>query len=100
MYDIVIIGAGPAGLTAGIYGTRAAKKVLVLEKSAYGGQIINAQNIENFPTAAHISGIDFANKLYNQAKDLGVEIKVEKALEIKNLDDHKEIVTNNGTIEC
>lgn len=99
MYDIVIIGAGPAGLTAGIYGVRAAKKVLVLEKNTYGGQIINAQNIENFPTAAHISGVEFANKLYNQAKELGVEVRFEKVLEVKNYDDYKEVVTNNGTVQ-
>ena len=99
MYDIVIIGAGPAGLTAGIYGARAAKKVLVLEKSVYGGQIINAQNIENFPTAAHITGTDFATRLYNQAKELGVEVRFEKATEIKNYDDYKEVITTNGTIE-
>ena len=99
MYDIVIIGAGPAGLTAGIYGARAAKKVLILEKSAYGGQIINAQIIENFPTAAHISGVDFANKLYNQVKELGVEIRFEKAQAIKNFDDYKEITTDKGVIQ-
>lgn len=99
MYDIVIIGAGPAGLTAGIYGIRAAKKVLVLEKSAYGGQIINAQNIENFPTSPHISGPEFATKLYNQAKELGVEIRFEKVVGINNFEDHKEVVTNNGKID-
>lgn len=99
MYDIVIIGAGPSGLTAGIYGARAAKKVLILEKSAYGGQIINAQNIENFPTAAHISGIDFANKLYNQVKDFGVEIRFEKAQAINNYDDYKEVVTDKEIIK-
>ena len=99
MYDIVIIGAGPAGITAGIYGIRAAKKVLVLEKSAYGGQIINAQNIENFPTSPHISGPEFATKLYNQAKELGVEIRFEKVVGINNFEDHKEVVTNNGKID-
>lgn len=99
MYDIVIIGAGPAGLTAGIYGVRASKKVLVLEKSVYGGQIINAQNIENFPTAAHISGTDFATKLYNQATELGVEVKFEKVVEIKNYEEYKEVVTSNEVIK-
>ena len=99
MYDIIIIGAGPAGLTAGIYGIRAAKKVLVLEKNVYGGQIINAHNIENYPTAAHISGTEFANKLYSQAIELGVEVRFEKALEIKNYDDYKEVVTNNGVVQ-
>ena len=82
MYDIIIIGAGPAGLTAGIYGIRANKKVLVLEAMSYGGQIINANKIDNYPGLPHISGVDFATNLYNQATDLGVEIKYEKAIDI------------------
>ena len=99
MYDIIIIGAGPAGLTASIYGKRNNKKVLVLEGSAYGGQIINTLDIENYPTQAHISGFDFATRLYNQAKDLGAEIKFEKVTEIKNLKNHKEVVTSKNTYE-
>ena len=63
MYDIVIIGAGPAGLTAGIYGVRAAKKVLVLEKNAYGGQIINAQNIDNVGGIAGVNVGQINNSL-------------------------------------
>lgn len=82
-YDIIIIGAGPAGLTAAIYGCRASKKVLVLEAKSYGGQIINTPEIENYPAAAHISGFEFATNLYNQAKDLGAEIKFEKVVEIR-----------------
>ena len=70
MYDIVIIGGGPAGLTAAIYGARANKKVLVIESTSCGGQIINTAKIENYPAAAHVSGIDFAKKLYEQAKEL------------------------------
>ena len=71
MTDIIIIGAGPAGLTAAIYARRAAKSVLVLEAKGYGGQIINTPHIENYPVAAHISGFDFATKVYEQAKALG-----------------------------
>ena len=82
MYDIVIVGAGPAGLTAAIYARRANKKVLVLEANTYGGQIINTQSIENYPVNPGISGFDFATKLYNQAKDLGTEIKFEKVTNI------------------
>lgn len=100
MYDIIIIGAGPAGLTASIYGKRNNKKVLVLEESAYGGQIINTLDIENYPTQAHISGFDFATRLYNQAKDLGAEIKFEKVSEIKNLKNHKEVVTSKNTYQA
>ena len=94
MYDIIIIGAGPAGLTAGIYGRRASKKVLVLEALSYGGQIINTPDIENYPGEAHISGYEFATKLYNQAKELGVEIENKKVIEITNQEDYKEIKTN------
>ena len=59
MYDIIIIGAGPAGLTAAIYAKRSNKKTLVLEAIAYGGQILNATNIENYPAISNISGFDF-----------------------------------------
>ncbi len=88
MYDIIIIGAGPAGMTAAIYSRRASKSVLVLEASAYGGQIINTPDIENYPVAAHISGFDFATNVYNQATALGAKFKFEKATEI---------VDNGGT---
>ena len=97
MYDIIIIGAGPAGLTASIYGRRSNKKVLVLEANTYGGQIINTLGIENYPVESHITGFDFATNLYNQAKDLGSIIKFEKVNEIKNYDDYKEVVTNKET---
>lgn len=83
MYDIVIVGAGPAGLTAAIYARRASKKVLVLEANSYGGQIINTLDIENYPGLAHVSGFDFATKIYNQAKDFGAEILFEKVVNIK-----------------
>lgn len=82
MYDIIIVGAGPAGLTAAIYARRANKKVLVLEANTYGGQIITTDKIENYPVNPGISGFDFATKLYNQTKDLGAEIKFEKVIEI------------------
>ena len=73
MWDIIIIGAGPAGMTAAIYARRAAKSVLVLEALSYGGQIINTPDIENYPVAAHISGFDFATKVYEQAKAVAIE---------------------------
>lgn len=100
MYDIIIIGAGPAGLTAAIYARRANKSVLVLEAKSYGGQIINTLSIENYPVEAHISGFDFATKLYNQTKDLGAEIKFEKAIAIIDNKDTKEVTTNKNTYKC
>ena len=96
MYDIIIVGAGPAGLTASIYARRANKKVLVLEALTYGGQIINTSDIENYPVEPHISGIDFATKLYNQAKEQGSEIVFEKVIEIKD-GEIKEVITKNKT---
>ena len=84
IYDVIVIGAGPAGLTAAIYLARANKKVLVLEANSYGGAIINSPNIANYPACPNISGFDFANKLYEQVKDLGVNILFEKAIDIKN----------------
>ncbi|MCH5167007.1 MAG: thioredoxin-disulfide reductase [Erysipelotrichales bacterium] len=97
MYDVIIIGAGPAGLTSSIYSRRANKKTLVLEALSYGGQIINSLDIENYPVEFHISGFDFATKLYEQAKSLGAEIYFEKVTEIKNNDDYKEVITSNNT---
>lgn len=82
MYDIVIIGAGPAGLTAAIYALRANKKVLIIEANIYGGQIVNASKIENYPGILNISGYDFASALYNQVKSLGGQFKLETVIRI------------------
>ena len=97
MYDIVIVGAGPSGLTASIYARRSNKNVLVLESLTYGGQIVNTLDIENYPAENHISGVELANKMYNQALDLGAKIKFEKVIDIKNYDDYKEVITNKNT---
>ena len=100
MYDIIIVGAGPAGLTSAIYAKRASKKVLVLEANSYGGQIINTLDIENYPGDNHISGFDLATNMYNQAKELGAEIKFEKVVEIKNSSKYKEVITPNNKYKC
>ena len=97
MWDIIIIGAGPAGMTAAIYARRAAKSVLVLEALSYGGQIINTPDIENYPVAAHISGFDFATKVYEQAKALGAEFKFEKAVSIEDGGEKKTVHTAKNT---
>ena len=97
MYDIIIVGAGPAGLTAAIYARRAAKTVLVLEAASCGGQIINTPDIENYPVAMHISGLDFGNKLAAQAKELGAEIKFERVLEIRDGESEKTVVTRKNS---
>jgi len=84
MYDVIIIGAGPAGLTAVIYALRAKKSVLVLESNMVGGQIVNTLDIENYPVNPHISGYDFATNLKKQAEELGAIIKNEKVIEVIN----------------
>ena len=93
MYDIIIIGAGPAGLTSAIYALRANKKILILEGTSYGGQIVNAEKIENYPGIKEISGFDLATNMYNQVKDLNGEIKFEKVLKI---DGEKNVYTSNN----
>ena len=74
MYDIIVVGAGPAGFTAAIYACRADKKVLVLEKETFGGQITFSPHVENYPGYAHMSGSEFGEKLLEQATALGAEI--------------------------
>jgi len=100
MYDIIIIGAGTAGLSAAIYGVRAGKSVLILEADSYGGQIINTPEIENYPAIKHISGYDFATNLYEQAIELGAEIKFEKVLEIKSEDHDKKVITDSNQYDA
>lgn len=79
MWDIIVIGAGTAGLSAAIYGARAGKRVLVLEGKSYGGQIISSPMVENYPGIDSISGFEFATNIYNQALGLGVTVEYERA---------------------
>jgi len=99
MYDVIIIGAGPAGLTAAIYLKRSNKNVLVLEATNYGGQIVNTLDIENYPGYSHISGFDLATNFYNQVRELGAIIKFEEVTEIIN-GKIKTINTNKGRYEA
>lgn len=82
-YDIVIVGAGTAGLSAAIYAVRAGKSVIVLEATTHGGQIVNTPEVENYPGIQKISGFEFANNLYEQAKSLGAEVVYEKVIGIE-----------------
>ena len=100
MYDILIVGAGPAGMTAAIYARRAEKSVLVLEAKTYGGQIVNTPDIENYPVAAHISGFDFATKVYEQTSALGAEFRFEKVTGITDEGDHKTVTTTKHIYEA
>lgn len=94
MYEIVIIGAGTAGLTAAVYGCRAGRRVLLLEENIYGGQIVNAAEVENYPGIPQISGYEFAENLYRQATELGAEFRYEKVHKIEVQGKEKTVVTN------
>ncbi len=84
MYDIVIIGAGPAGLTAAIYGARAGKKVLVIEKDSFGGQIAQSPKVENFPTVKEASGLELTDMMVDQVLALGVDIEMDEVVGVEN----------------
>ena len=99
MYDIVIIGGGPAGITAGIYAVRAGKKVVVLEASHVGGKILQAHMVDNYPGVEHITGEELGKVFYEQALNLGVEIKMEKAMSIMDMGEKKVVQTLDNTYE-
>ncbi len=82
MHDIIIVGGGPAGLTAAIYGLRAGKSVLVIEKAGFGGQIAFSPKVENIPGTQTISGSEFADKLTEQAMALGADVELENVTEV------------------
>lgn len=100
MHDIIIIGAGPAGLTAALYALRADKSVLVLEKGTFGGQITYSPQIENYPGFASMSGNEFAEKLVDQVISQGAEIEMETVTAIRNNGATKTVVTEDGEHEA
>jgi len=95
MYDVVIAGAGIAGLTAAIYLRRAGKSVLVLEGKVPGGQIINTLNIENWPGDMGVSGVELMQKIQKQALELGAEIEMEEVLRVERGDEFKVITEDD-----
>lgn len=100
MYDIIIIGAGPAGLTAALYALRAEKKVLIIEKGLFGGQVTFSPKIENYPGFEALSGNELADKMMEQVINHGAEFEMETVTEIKDCNGVKQVVTENGTFEA
>ena len=96
MYDIIIIGAGPAGLTAAIYGRRAEKSILVIEKGVFGGQVTFSPKIENYPGFGELTGTQLADKMVEHAISLGAEFEMETVTAIRD-GEIKEVVTENGS---
>ena len=96
IYDIIVIGGGPAGLTAAIYARRASRSVLVLEAVVCGGQIVNTPDIENYPVEAHVSGYDFATRVEAQARGLGAGFAFEKAVGLRRGGDAWIVATEKG----
>ncbi|MCR4672231.1 MAG: FAD-dependent oxidoreductase [Lachnospiraceae bacterium] len=97
MFDIIIVGGGPAGLTAAVYGRRNGRSVLVIEKSVFGGQIVNTPKVENIPGFAEISGDEFAEKLLDQAMGQGAEVAFENVTGAEKRGDIFEVTTEEGS---
>ena len=98
MYDIIIIGGGPAGLTAALYARRANKSVLIIEKGAFGGQITFSPKVENIPGFLEVSGNEFAEKLVEQVMEQGAEVECCEVLSIVD-GEMKNVVTDDGEFE-
>ena len=99
MFDIIIIGGGPAGLTAALYGRRQNKSVLVLEKNSFGGQTVFSPKIENYPGFVEMSGMEFSDKLVDQVLKQGADLRMETAVEITDLGKTKKVTTDCGEYE-
>lgn len=96
MYDLIIIGMGISGITAGIYAKRGNLNVLLLDKGAPGGLLNNIEQISNYPGLINIKGQEFAAKLFEQVNDLQIPYKFEEVLELKITEDEKKVITSRG----
>ena len=96
MYDIIVIGGGPAGLTAAVYGCRMGKSVLLIEKEVFGGQIVNSPKVENIPGFSSISGEEFADRYLEQAMGQGCEVALEKVSQVAKSSEGFLVKTSDG----
>ena len=98
MHDIIIIGGGPAGLTAAVYALRAGKTVLVIEKNGFGGQIAYSPKVENIPGTLQISGAEFADQLTEQAMNLGADVELENVVKAEKNGGTFTVTTEEGSV--
>ena len=98
MYDIVVIGGGPAGLTAATYACRAGKSVLVIEKNAFGGQITWSPRVENYPGFLSVTGTELGDKLLEQAMEQGSEVELDEVSSIAKCEDHWQLSCESGAV--
>ncbi len=98
MYDIIVVGGGPAGLTAAIYALRAGKNVLVIEKGGFGGQIAFSPKVENIPGFSQIGGSEFAEQLTEQALALGADAEIETVTAVTKTGNVFTVATEEGNI--
>ena len=96
MYDIIIVGAGPAGLTAAVYARRANKTVLILEKAAFGGQMTFSPKLENYPGFETVSGSELADKMVEQVLSQGADVEVETVTAVETDGNVKKVITEDG----
>ena len=99
MYDIIVVGAGPAGMTAALYALRADKTVLLIEKENFGGQITFSPKVENYPTIQQISGNELAQRMLDQVIEHGAQVEMAEVIRIDNTATGKTVVTDYGTFE-
>ncbi|MFV0479842.1 MAG: thioredoxin-disulfide reductase [Anaerorhabdus sp.] len=95
-YDVIIIGGGPAGMTAAIYATRAGLKTAMMEKDAPGGKLVKTFKIENYPGIKEINGADLAYQMYDHTTSLGAEYLYGDVTKIENLDTFKKVICADG----
>ena len=96
MYDVIVIGGGPAGMTAALYALRNGKTALVIEKAGFGGQITHSPKVENYPGTLSMSGNEFADRTLDQILHQGAEIEIETVVSLRDEGDKKVVVTEEG----
>ena len=98
MYDVIVVGGGPAGMTAALYALRNGRKVLVLEKTGFGGQIVHSPKVENWPGTARMSGNEYAEAFLSQILDQGAEVDLTEVTRVEDCGDCKAVYTAEGEI--